>query len=109
MFLTFLGPPTYLFDDLQYCKSSKIAIIIFAENSQILLKISVIPILLFFVYLVALKQPTQLIIVAHNCHLCLDEVQLEKSIGILVFLWLHNGLEGVLFKLIFKLTSADVS
>ena len=26
MFLTFLGPPTYLFDDLQYCKSSKIAI-----------------------------------------------------------------------------------
>ena len=26
IFLTFLGPPTYLFDDLQYCKSSKIAI-----------------------------------------------------------------------------------
>ena len=26
MFLTFLGPPTHLFDDLQYCKSSKIAI-----------------------------------------------------------------------------------
>ena len=26
MFLTFLGPPTYLFDDTQYCKSSKIAI-----------------------------------------------------------------------------------
>ena len=25
-FLTFLGPPTHLFDDLQYCKSSKIAI-----------------------------------------------------------------------------------
>ena len=25
MFLTFLGPPTHLFDDLQYCKSSKIA------------------------------------------------------------------------------------
>ena len=25
-FLAFLGPPTYLFDDLQYCKSSKIAI-----------------------------------------------------------------------------------
>jgi hypothetical protein len=26
MFFTFLGPPTHLFDDLQYCKSSKIAI-----------------------------------------------------------------------------------
>ena len=26
MFLTFLGPPTHIFDDLQYCKSSKIAI-----------------------------------------------------------------------------------
>ena len=26
MFLTFLGPPTQLFDDLQYCSSSKIAI-----------------------------------------------------------------------------------
>ena len=26
MFLTFLGPPIHLFDDLQYCKSSKIAI-----------------------------------------------------------------------------------
>ena len=26
MFLTFLGPPTQLFDDLQYCKSSRIAI-----------------------------------------------------------------------------------
>jgi hypothetical protein len=26
MFLTFLGPPTHLFDDLQYFKSSKIAI-----------------------------------------------------------------------------------
>ena len=24
LFLTFLGPPTHLFDDLQYCKSSKI-------------------------------------------------------------------------------------
>ena len=40
--------------------------ILFAENSQILLKISIIPILLTFVYLVALesvsKQPTQLIV-----------------------------------------------
>ena len=27
MFLTFLGPPNHLFDDLQYCKSSKIAIV----------------------------------------------------------------------------------
>ena len=26
MFLTFLDPPTRFFDDLQYCKSSKIAI-----------------------------------------------------------------------------------
>ena len=26
MFLTFLDPPTQLFDDLQYCKLSKIAI-----------------------------------------------------------------------------------
>ena len=48
--------------------------ILFAENSQILLKISVIPILLTFIYLVALnllngKQPTQLIIAAHNCHI----------------------------------------
>ena len=25
-FLAFLGPPTHLFDDIQYCKSSKIAI-----------------------------------------------------------------------------------
>ena len=43
-----------------------------SEKSQILLKISVIPILLTFIYLVALKsvnkQPTQLIIAAHNCH-----------------------------------------
>ena len=40
--------------------------ILFARNSQILLKISVIPILLIFIYLVALnlliKQPTQLIV-----------------------------------------------
>ena len=36
--------------------------ILFAENSQILLKISVIPILLTFIYLVAVKQPTQLMI-----------------------------------------------
>ena len=39
--------------------------ILFAENSKILLKISVIPILLTFIYLVALKvskQPTQLIV-----------------------------------------------
>ena len=57
--------------------------ILFAENSQILLKISVIPILLTFIYLVALYllvnnqvnlssnstyRPTQLIIAAHNCH-----------------------------------------
>ena len=44
--------------------------ILFAENSQILLKILVITILLTFIYLVALvsKQPTQLIIAAHNCH-----------------------------------------
>ena len=26
MFLTILGPPTHFFDDLKYCKSSKIAI-----------------------------------------------------------------------------------
>ena len=38
------------------------AFISFAENSQILLKISVIPIVLTFIYLVAVKQPTQLII-----------------------------------------------
>ena len=31
MFLTFLGPPTQLFEDLQYCKSSRIAI--FCPNS----------------------------------------------------------------------------
>ena len=52
---------------------------IFAENSQIFLKISVIPILLTIVYLVALDLlvtfntthgPTQLIIVAHNCLIC---------------------------------------
>ena len=57
--------------------------ILFAENSQILLKISVIPFLLIFIYLVALNllvnnqlnsssysthRPTQLIIAAHNCH-----------------------------------------
>ena len=45
--------------------------ILFAENSQILLKISVIPILLTFIYLVCStssvsKQPTQLIIAAHS-------------------------------------------
>ena len=50
------------------------AFILFAENSQILLKISVIPILLTFIYLVALnllnsKQSTQLIIAEHNCHI----------------------------------------
>ena len=27
IFLTFLGPPNHLFDDLQYCKLSKIVII----------------------------------------------------------------------------------
>ena len=48
--------------------------ILFADNNQILLKISVIPILLTFVYLVfstwfVSKQPTQLIIAAHNCHI----------------------------------------
>ena len=48
-------------------KDSKL-FILFAENSQIVLKIYVIPILLAFIYLVALyllvfsKQPTQLII-----------------------------------------------
>ena len=26
IFFTFLGPPTHLFDDLQYCKSSTIAV-----------------------------------------------------------------------------------
>ena len=58
-------------------------LILFAENSQILLKISVIPILLTFIYLVAhnllvnkqlnsssnsTHRPTQLIIAAYNCH-----------------------------------------
>ena len=51
--------------------------ILLAENSQILLKISVIPILLTFIYLVALNllvnkvsthRLTQLIVAAHNCH-----------------------------------------
>ena len=47
--------------------------ILFAEHSQILLKISVNPILLTFMYLVALSllsthRRTQLIIAAHNCH-----------------------------------------
>ena len=53
--------------------------ILFAENNQILLKISVIPILLTFIYLVALNLsvnrttnstqcPTELIIAAHKCH-----------------------------------------
>jgi hypothetical protein len=52
--------------------------ILFAENSQILQKVSVIPILLTFVYLVALLKktsthhPTQHIITAHNCHLGLE-------------------------------------
>ena len=31
MFLPFLGPPTHLFDDLQYCKSSKIATHLFDD------------------------------------------------------------------------------
>ena len=57
--------------------------ILFAENSQILLKISVIPILLTFIYLVELNllvnnqlnsyRPTQLIIAAHNCHTIVEE------------------------------------
>jgi hypothetical protein len=51
--------------------------ILFAENSQILLKISVIPILLTFIYLVAVKQPTQLIIAALNCHTCLQHILRE--------------------------------
>ena len=52
--------------------------VLFAENSQILLKISVIPILLTFMYLLVNNQLnsslnsthhwTQLIIAAHNCH-----------------------------------------
>ena len=47
--------------------------ILFAENSQNLLKISVIPILLTLIYVSGStesisKQPTQLIIVAHYCH-----------------------------------------
>ena len=51
--------------------------ILFAENSQILLKIYVISIPSTFIYLVALNlvvnnqsnhRPTQLIIAAHNCH-----------------------------------------
>ena len=55
--------------------------ILFAENSQILLKISVIPILLTFIYLVALNQrPTQLIIVAHNCYTCLKSDTKENLI-----------------------------
>ena len=51
--------------------------ILFSENSQIFLKFSLIPILLTFIYLVALNllvnnqlnsKSTQLIIAAHNCH-----------------------------------------
>ena len=55
--------------------------VLFAENSEILLKISVIPILLTFMYLSALNllvdnqlnwlsnySRTQLVIMAHNCH-----------------------------------------
>ena len=50
--------------------------ILFAENSQILLKISVIPILLTNFHLSGSaysvsKQPTQLIIAAHNCRISL--------------------------------------
>ena len=48
-------------------------LILFAENNQILLKISVIPILINFHLsgstLSVSNQPTQLIIAAHNCHI----------------------------------------
>ena len=68
------------------CKLTDLELLIlFAENSQILLKISVIPILLTFMYLVALNlvvnnqlhsslnsthHRTQLIISAHDCQMC---------------------------------------
>ena len=39
-----------------FTKRFSVFFILFAENSQILLKISVIPILLTFIYLVALNQ-----------------------------------------------------
>ena len=63
--------------DLARTKFECTGFILFALNSQILLKVSVIPILLTLIYLVAYnlfasKQPTQLIvqlfIVEHNCH-----------------------------------------
>ena len=70
--------------------------ILFPANSQILLKISVIPILLIFMYLVVLNllvnnqlnssansphRRTQLIIVAHNCHICLFNYHYQITCG----------------------------
>ena len=89
--------------------------ILFAENSQILLKISVIPILLTFIYLVALNllvnnyRPTQLIIVAHNCHalvkkrfntLCakihLLGLHLSHPVPLFSPFFVHNGAKKIL-------------
>ena len=69
--------------------------ILFSENSQIILKSSVNPILLTFMYLVALTllvnnqlnsllnsthRWTQLIIVAHNCHTCVSNVKHDSAL-----------------------------
>ena len=62
---------------------------LFTENSQIILRISDIPILLTFMYLIALEsvgktnsthRPTQLFIAAHNCHTCLKSNTKETFI-----------------------------
>ena len=57
--------------------------ILFVENSQILLKISVVPIVLTFIFMVALNllvnKQTQLIIVTHNCHIDVPPVDCWKT------------------------------
>ena len=62
--------------------------ILFAENSTLFLKISVIHILLTFINrnLSVSKQPIQLIIAANNCHNCLLKKNHHgKNLGIAIF------------------------
>ena len=74
--------------------------ILFAENSQTLLKIFVIPILLTFIYLVltnSTQQPTQLIIAAHNCHIgfgWFGFIFLGKRLGVYVSVSPYNISDG---------------
>ena len=82
---------------------SKIFLILFAENSHIFRKTSVIPILLTFMYLVGLNllvkttthRPTQLVIAAHNCHTGINKILLENILPAHVAEHYLLGVQGV--------------